>query len=190
MFVQKRFTRSQTLFITPLETSVVGIVVRVPYDGIALRIERAQQQYLRFRSLRFPPVDVGHVRLVHAEDEIEPVEVLPGQLLCRMAEPYAVVSEHAHRPVVRRRAHVPPAGAGALGVPLVRHAVLSGHLFEHGLGHRRPTNVAQTDEQNTAHVAHCRTGECRPNDLSTDGINNAVADLIRGDGRSFRLDFE
>lgn len=157
VFVQKRFTWSQTLLITPFETSVIGIVIRIPYDGIAFRVERAQQQYLCFRSLRFLPVDVGDVRLIHAENEIEPVEVFFDQLFCRMAELYAVVSEHAHRPVVRRRAHVPPAGASALDVPLVRHAVLPGHLIEHGLGHRGSTNVTQTDEQNATHVAHCWT---------------------------------
>lgn len=115
-------------------------------------IERAQQLHFGLGHFRFLVFDIDYVIMVHANNELEIVKMFLDQLLRRMFELYTVFAQHGHRPMVRRAAHVPIAKAGTFGVPLVGHAFLSGHLFEHGLGHRRPAYVAQAHEHDSTLV--------------------------------------
>uniref|UniRef100_A0A8W7PJE2 Uncharacterized protein n=1 Tax=Anopheles coluzzii TaxID=1518534 RepID=A0A8W7PJE2_ANOCL len=77
-----------------------------------------EQLYFRPPVNRCPVQQVGHVRLVHAEDVIELTEIVRPDQPADMVGGEPVLGQHGQRPLFRPAAHVPLAQCRTVHVPV------------------------------------------------------------------------
>src|SRR5690606_6067251 len=95
----------------------------------------------------------GHVAVVHRHDDIEAIQIFPGDLPgadALVGNPVTV--QNFPSSPVRRFALVPAADSGGIDADFLLQPGLSHHLTKNGFGHRRTADVAQTDEQYGYHA--------------------------------------
>ena len=100
----------------------------------------------RFAITRIKAADIGHVRTVHADDEIELVKIIGVQLATTIAgNVYALLACLVHAAGVRWFTYVIVGRTGAIHLDF--ETALAGSLAESGFGKRGTADIAETDEQ-------------------------------------------
>ncbi|OBP73159.1 hypothetical protein BAE42_13455 [Mesorhizobium loti] len=93
--------------------------------------------------------EVGDVRAVHAEDQVETGEILTQDLACSLSGNVdAVTHRDRDRAWIGRRADLPAAGGGRIEQHMAALASLGPDGAKDALGQRRAADVAEADEQN------------------------------------------
>ncbi|ODA92105.1 hypothetical protein BFX40_03820 [Mesorhizobium sp. SEMIA 3007] len=94
-------------------------------------------------------LEIGDIRAVHAEDQVETGEILTPDLACPLSGNVdAVTHRDRDRAWIGGRADLPAAGGGRIEQHVAAPATLGPDGAKDALGQWRTADVAEADEQN------------------------------------------